>query len=61
MKLVACPHCGTPTSTHVHLQNGMVGVMCWDVCGMDFEVNGIWFMLNSWETEDIDYDQGEEA
>jgi hypothetical protein len=47
--VVPCPHCGTLEGTqYVDLResSGMVAVMCWRVCGMDFDVNGIWFMLN---------------
>ena len=45
---VPCPHCGSLVTSYVDLRevNGMLSVMCWDVCGMDFDVNGIWFMLN---------------
>ena len=47
--IVPCPNCGTTARTeYVDLRdlNGMVSVMCWSNCGMDFDVNGIWFMLN---------------
>lgn len=47
--IVPCPCCGTTQGTaHVDTRdiNGKVSVMCWDHCGMDFDVNGIWFMLN---------------
>ena len=47
--IVPCPHCGTIHGTaYVDTReiNGKVSVMCWDNCGMDFDVNGIWFMLN---------------
>jgi len=47
--VVPCPNCGTWNKTqYVDSRdiNGMVSVMCWIECGMDFQVNGIWFMLN---------------
>ena len=46
--LVPCPVCGTFERTQYvhHPETGAVDVMCWDNCGMDFQVNGIWFMLN---------------
>jgi len=46
--LVPCPVCGTFERTEYvqHHETGAVDVMCWDNCGMDFQVNGIWFMLN---------------
>ena len=47
--IVPCPCCGrTRGVQYVDTRdlNGMVSVMCWDHCGMDFDVNGIWFMLN---------------
>ena len=50
--LVPCPNCGTLFRTsYVDCRDidGSVSVMCWDVCGMDFDVNGIWFMLNRME------------
>lgn len=46
--LVPCPVCGTFERTQYvqHHQTGVVDIMCWDNCGMDFQVNGLWFMLN---------------
>jgi hypothetical protein len=44
--------CGTISNTWVYLQNGNVAIMCWDHCGMDYDVNGIWFMLNRLEAEE---------
>lgn len=46
---VPCPNCGRLSGTeYVDLRhiNGKVSVMCWSRCGMDFDVSGIWFMLN---------------
>lgn len=49
--IVPCPNCGDVESTQYtdnrdlpHVSH--VSVMCWGKCGMDFDVNGIWFMLN---------------
>ena len=47
--IVPCPHCGNYDGVEfVDLREifGQVAVMCWHHCGMDFHVNGIWFMLN---------------
>jgi len=45
--IICCPMCGTWEKTqYVELQNGMVSIMCWDECGMDYDVNGMWFFLN---------------
>ena len=41
--IICCPMCGTWEKTqYVELQNGMG----WDECGMDYDVNGMWFFLN---------------
>lgn len=52
-----CPGCNL-NSQQTRLQyvdlthlNGKVSIMCWDECGMDFDVSGIWFFLNSWRDE----------
>ena len=53
--IVPCPSCGTTIGTsYVDTRdvNGKVSVMCWDKCGMDFDVNGIWFMLNRIDEEE---------
>ena len=47
MKKIPCPMCGKLSDTYCRLNNGQVSVMCWDSCGMDFDVTGLWFMLNS--------------
>tara|TARA_B100000963_G_scaffold281489_1_gene249995 strand:- start:721 stop:903 length:183 start_codon:yes stop_codon:yes gene_type:complete len=50
--LIPCPNCGSwGNIEYVDLRdlNGKVSVMCWDSCGMDFDVSGIWFMLNRLE------------
>tara|TARA_Y100000033_G_scaffold50420_1_gene60903 strand:- start:2310 stop:2495 length:186 start_codon:yes stop_codon:yes gene_type:complete len=50
---VPCPMCGGYDTQYVDLRdvNGKVSVMCWGSCGMDFDVNGIWFMLNREEVK----------
>ena len=55
--LVPCPNCGTferLATSYVDCRdlNGTVSVMCWDICGMDFDVSGIWFMLNRREVDE---------
>ncbi len=52
MGTIPCPNCGKLSETYVRLNNGLVSVMCWDPCGMDFDVNGVWFMLNHRKEED---------
>jgi len=50
--LVPCPNCGSwQNIQYVDTRdlNGKVSIMCWNSCGMDFDVNGIWFMLNRLE------------
>lgn len=52
---VPCPNCGDIMNTvYVDLRdkNGCVSVMCWENCGMDFDVSGIWFMLNRFEDDE---------
>lgn len=51
--MVPCPMCGSSDTQYVDLRdiNGKVSVMCWTECGMDFDVNGIWFMLNRKEVK----------
>ena len=49
--IVTCPNCGTFENTQYSDNRDLphvshVSIMCWDNCGMDFDVNGIWFMLN---------------
>ena len=52
-----CPGCGG-NSRHSRMDYlrlndpPRVAIMCWDNCGMDFEVNLIWWMLNHWEDEE---------
>mgnify|MGYP000344543609 CR=1 FL=1 len=48
MSEAPCPNCGSWNTTvcDFRMINGTVSVMCWADCGMDFDVNGIWFMLN---------------
>ena len=48
MSEAPCPNCGSWNTEVVDLRatNGMVSIMCWVECGMDFDVNGIWYMLN---------------
>lgn len=53
---VTCPQCGGINTQFVRAKDGFVDIMCWGSCGMDFRVNGIWFMLNSWKEE---FDQDE--
>ena len=48
---IPCPSCGGHNTQWVRLKHGMVSIMCWGECGMDFDVNGIWFMLNRWVEE----------
>lgn len=45
---VPCPNCGGWNTQYVDLRDphGKVSIMCWGPCGMDFDVNGIWFMFN---------------
>ena len=53
--IVPCPCCGTLDGTeYVDTRdiNGKVSVMCWQNCGIDFDVNGIWFMLNRIDIDD---------
>ena len=52
---VPCPNCGTFDNVeYVDTRdiNGKVSVMCWDICGIDFDVSGIWFMLNRRDKND---------
>ncbi len=49
---VTCPQCGGINTQFVRAKDGFVDIMCWGSCGMDFRVNGIWFMLNSWEDDE---------
>lgn len=46
-----CPGCQN-NSIEVKLQKvefeTHISIMCWNICGMDFDVNPIWFFLNSW-------------
>ena len=52
---VPCPNCGTFHNVqYVDTRdiNGKVSVMCWDICGIDFDVTGIWFMLNRRDKND---------
>ncbi len=49
---VPCPYCDYITDTWVYLKNGNVSIMCWDPCGQDYDVNGLWFMLNRLEAEE---------
>ena len=50
-----CPGCNN-SSNMVRLEKVELGshisIMCWDICGMDFDVCHIWFWLNSWVDED---------
>ena len=53
--IVPCPHCYTIQGTaYVDTRdiNGKVSVMCWDRCGMDYDVNGIWFMIHRIDGEE---------
>jgi hypothetical protein len=52
--IVPCPNCGGLNTSYVDLRSkgGPISVMCWGSCGMDFDVNGIWFMLNRLEGEE---------
>ena len=45
---VRCPSCGGLNTEWIDLRSegGPISVMCWTPCGMDFDVNGVWFMLN---------------
>jgi len=54
MTIAPCPHCGTieRTQWYHHPDSPVVDIMCWDNCGMDFQVNYIWFMLNRIEEGD---------
>ena len=52
MGKIPCPNCGELSETYCRLNNGLVSVMCWGKCGMDFDVNGVWFMLNHIEGEE---------
>ena len=47
MTRVPCPNCGGWETEFVDTRaiNGMVSVMCWNPCGMDFDINGISFMI----------------
>lgn len=52
-----CPGCGSSSEytrmQHVMLNNPpRVAIMCWDECGMDFEVNLFYWMMNSWGEEE---------
>ena len=50
-----CPQCGFDSAQtkmeYVRLKSGDVAIMCWDECGFDTHVNGMWFFLNSWRDE----------
>jgi hypothetical protein len=54
--IAPCPNCGTTNKTqwvsHEDLGKTEVDIMCWEVCGMDFQVNRIWWMLNRIEVDD---------
>lgn len=51
-----CPGCGLDNHQtkldHLRMPStGNVAIMCWDECGMDFEMNMIWWMMNSWRDD----------
>lgn len=54
-RIFKCPGCFN-YSNMVKLQKiefeSHISIMCWDICGMDFDVNYMWFWLNSWVDED---------
>ena len=57
MKTYRCPGCGSSSEVvrmqYLYLNNPpRVAIMCWDVCGMDFEVNLFYWMMNSWGEEE---------
>jgi len=53
--IYVCPGCSLNSQqtrlSYVDL-NGKFSIMCWNECGMDFDVSGIWFFLNSWRDEE---------
>jgi hypothetical protein len=50
-----CPGCNNNnidvSLTELQLETH-ISIMCWDICGMDFDVTPMWFFLNSWRDED---------
>jgi len=46
-----CPGCNN-NSKYFHMEKvefeKHISIMCWDICGMDFDVPHLWFFLNSW-------------
>jgi hypothetical protein len=54
--IAPCPNCGTTEKTqwvsHELIGRTEIDIMCWKHCGMDFQVNGLWWMLNRIEVED---------
>ena len=53
-RIVPCPTCGSiqNISWLYWPTRGQMDIMCWEVCGMDFAVNGMHWVLNTWSQEE---------
>lgn len=50
--IVPCPNCGDVFNTEWVRLPYHYAVMCWEVCGMDFDVSTTWVILNSIDEDD---------
>ena len=54
-KIVPCPTCGsTETSWLFFWKLGHMDIMCWETCGTDFRVPGIYWTLNCYNSNEPD-------
>lgn len=53
-RVVPCPSCGkTERITWMYFpEKGMMDIMCWGDCGMDYAVPGTYWVLNTWSQEE---------